>query len=368
MDKNCCFSCLDLGQNWANPGHGVFCYVQTMNTYHNYSFISISNCIYPSKLGTPLFIDYGLIYITSINLSNQNCIHCSAIISYYPSSFEMIYSNFYNNLASDSILIHCTHSINHIFKFSNIIKNNSPSRLGVLYLKQSFISNCIFFDNTNILFYSLNSISIFNCTISHDINKLKYGTIQTTSILLNTVTLPFFQSHLNTYLCEAKIPHYTILFPTILETLNETLIFTIHSTINPTLNPTIIPSIYPIPTIPQSIAPIPTIPQSIAPIPTIPQSIAPLPTIPQSIPPIPTIPQSIAPIPTQIQSFFFQNSCNFQNIFTLKETPERTFLENNSFISNVFIFTSRISLLITIIILSILYKTINFSDYSSSSS
>ena len=122
--------------------------------------------------------------ISNTNISYNNVIYISGIVSYHPNIMFSHSCTFYNNTVSSEICIYLLGSISNIFR-SNFILNNSPSN-GVLFFTNSciyYIFECIFNENKNILFYvDLGNVELINCFINH----------QSSSITTDTKTQPIF--------------------------------------------------------------------------------------------------------------------------------------------------------------------------------
>ena len=161
----CAINCRTLNNQWNQ-----FACITT-NYSNKLEFFSISRC-YNSTYGhSSICLKNGIQNISNTNSSMNRNIGRSGLIYVFPNTMNTIFCTFYNNSVTESICIELWGNSGHILR-SNIINNNSPSSSGVVYVSWSAtpnISDCVFFNNQNTLFYvySWCSLRLISCVINH---------------------------------------------------------------------------------------------------------------------------------------------------------------------------------------------------------
>ena len=183
-----------------------FAYLQThINIFLN--LISINNC-YTIPNGYTCFH----LYKGNINLFNLNS---SKNINYIrsgfgivdPFIFKSLYCNIVDNYVSSNTIIYLTGNNNNFLSYFNIINNNSPKCLSIIYIDSGkYILNFfILFYNKNVLFHILDNskLIILNSKINH-LDIIFKGNISTNNIqFINDFnTLMFI--HFSTKYCSAN--------------------------------------------------------------------------------------------------------------------------------------------------------------------
>ena len=136
----------------------------------------------------------------------------SGIRIYYPTQLIGIFCSIINNNVTKNSNIMFQGNNNNLFSFSNIIKNNSPLTYGVItnFVDTYTISNCIFYNNKDVLFYVLNGkLNIINSIIEHlTILTSKNSGIISINNITNFLNFTFNINHLNTYYCKINNINY----------------------------------------------------------------------------------------------------------------------------------------------------------------
>lgn len=177
-------------------------------TVVNYvELFSITSCSDSFSSYRPIEIESGDMTVSKLNCSLNKAIEVSGVVIDTPKTFTCSFCTFSNNKASKSICI-CLFRNSGIFKFVNIIGNNSPTGSGVIYVSNSGsyqMSFCIFYLNQNALFYIFSgSLQISNSMISH----VGFTTITNNNTLRSGET--YFIEFYGSYYCATDTPNPTI--------------------------------------------------------------------------------------------------------------------------------------------------------------
>ena len=171
LNKICSYNCFSTLETIYS--YGQFCFSSSKtNKNHNFYFCSIIKC--SSNAGnsrtTTLRASGGNQIIKNINFSLNNVLYISAIQSIDSNSFYGLHCTLSNNNASFGQSLNFHNGINRTLIKFNLISNISPYQ-GVVYMYLNsvlIISDCIFIDNKNILFFNEQSIlTIKNSFILH---------------------------------------------------------------------------------------------------------------------------------------------------------------------------------------------------------
>jgi len=213
------YSCIGSGSFVLQMVCAYNCYAEhyhfaqaTVNQYNsiNLNLSTICSCSPVSRGYFCMYMTNGQQIVSSSNFSKDNAYQYSTICIYYPFSFEGMYNTIVDNYVENSICFYITGGqSSRCLNYSSFIRNNSPyNKYGVLHIwSTSFsASDCIFYQNLNILFYVAQStlilsnsfIDTFNCQTSS-------GTVHQTS---NSITqkYPNDFTHFQTFLCKANVP------------------------------------------------------------------------------------------------------------------------------------------------------------------
>jgi len=112
------------------------------------------------------------------NTSDFTVPYISTLCTVNPEQYIASYIHMVNNYASNSISVNFDYGTGtRKISFVNMIKNNSPTRYGVLYNNGYYsVEDSIFYNNSDILFYSAGgSFDIYRCYIMHD--NVLYGSV-----------------------------------------------------------------------------------------------------------------------------------------------------------------------------------------------
>jgi hypothetical protein len=159
----------------------------------------------------------------SVNMTNNECWHCSAIYCYATASSTsytgcISYSSFVNNTANgDSICIAFgSNSISsHLMDTCNVLNNKqTESRYGIIWVNANLLikDSCILGNdkNKNIFceYHSSCKITISNCTIDDDIfsNGRYYGSVTVNKTIENSFINAL--SHISTRNCDSYFDSY----------------------------------------------------------------------------------------------------------------------------------------------------------------
>ena len=204
IERVCGYSCW-CGLTFQDP-FSITLIKDDCNHYNKYLFVSISKCSpYYSYCYSSIFVQYGNQSIKSTNSSNNNVKGVSGIRIAYPSCFLGSHNSFLNGNSSEYSSIYFNRNTNNLLQFSNIINNNSPlSNYGIVFIENGIynISNCIFFNNYNNLFYISNNckLNVFDSIIIHNNLKLTTGLANLINInTQNSKTMNLI--HYSTFLC-----------------------------------------------------------------------------------------------------------------------------------------------------------------------
>ena len=184
-----------------------FCRIDTKVINSNLN--SIINCSnYENGLQSLIFRD-GIINLSNLNSTLNSNKGQSGIEIYYSTYFIGNFSNFINNNVFEGESIKLWYCSNCFFSFSNIIKNNSPFKSGVLtFLNGVYnINDFIIKYNENLLFFiELGQLNLYNCKVFH--NFLSYSGSIIFNNIENIITNSINIIHYNTFIC--KINYLTL--------------------------------------------------------------------------------------------------------------------------------------------------------------
>ena len=205
----CCFECKSSTQ-------GHFAYIDS-NKDHFLYYSSISKSPNDIGIGYSMIKYYGNQTSISCNFSKNIGNQATGLYSGNPSNFLCLYLTIFDNYCSHGLPIYFSNGKNqNLMNFCNIIQNFAQN-YGVVYLDGGgiyYISNCIFSNNLNLLFYiHEGSINLKNNLISQ--TNSNYGTF--INLGNNTFTNNNFEgyllNHFNTYFCKAiypiNLPYFT---------------------------------------------------------------------------------------------------------------------------------------------------------------
>jgi len=167
------------------------------------NYLSISSCSYTTSGNYALVTGSGHETLDNMNSSLNNAKFTSGILINIPRSFTSSHCTFSDNKVSNYMCIHFSDKSG-IMSFANIIRNNSPSELGVVYSYGSYkMHHCIFSMNQNTLFSG--SLEVAHSFISHS-GSFSSGGIVTelnnSFFKAETYQIQYFQS----YYCNADDP------------------------------------------------------------------------------------------------------------------------------------------------------------------
>ena len=204
LKKICANTCY-TGNNYEYQ----FASLWTHTLSNNYvTYVSIINCSYKTDSSDSIHLYSGNQICKNFNSSKNFNKADSSFYVAIPNTFLGSFCTIIDNYVTQYICIMLNHHENNIFSYSNIVNNNSPNGYGVIrnHFGSYQISNCIIYNNLNILFYSYSgNLNILNCQIYHNsaysltsitsFANISFNNIQT----FNSITLNL--NNLNTFLC-----------------------------------------------------------------------------------------------------------------------------------------------------------------------
>jgi hypothetical protein len=225
LNKICGFDCLST---YSIPySNGQFAYALTKSDVTFKNHVNDSSFTRTSKVGTyssyTLRLDYGNILYPSVNMTNNECWHCSALCCYATASATsntvfVSYSSIVNNTANgDSICIaFSSNSIStQLMDTCNVLNNKQTSyRYGIIYANANLLikDSCILGNdkNKNIFheYHASCKITISNCTIDDDIftNGRYYGSVTVNKTIENSFINALL--HISTRNCDSYFDSY----------------------------------------------------------------------------------------------------------------------------------------------------------------
>jgi hypothetical protein len=224
LNKICGFDCLST---YSGCSYGQFVYTYTKNdvTFKNHvndsSFTRTSKVrIYPYHV---LCLNYGNILCPLVNITNNECYHCSALYCHATASSTsntvcITYSSIVNNTANGSwgcIVFNSDSISSQLMDTCNVLNNKQTlSNIGIIYAHANLLikDSCILGNDKNKnIFYENHAsckITISNCTIDDDIftNGRYYGSVTISKTIQNSFINAL--SHIFTHNCDSYFDSY----------------------------------------------------------------------------------------------------------------------------------------------------------------
>jgi hypothetical protein len=206
-------------------GNFVYTYTNIFVTLKNY--VNDSSFTLTSKSGTcqccTLWLNYGNILCPSVNITNNECYHISAIYCYATASSTsntvcISYSSIVNNTANGNwicIAFGSNSVSSQLIGTCNVLNNKqTESSYGIIYANANLLikDSCILGnDKNNKVFHEDHSsckITISNCTIDDDIftNGRYYGSVTVNKTIENSFINAL--SHISTRNCDSFFDSY----------------------------------------------------------------------------------------------------------------------------------------------------------------
>lgn len=210
VDKVCAYLC--GATQMSNFGS-----IKTSHDGNNtVKLLSMSKCYNVAGSATnSLTLYYGKSSFVNTNSSHNSAYQIPGIGIESPRNMQASYNTLKSNYASYSRCIYISNGIagdgtQKIFSKTNIVDNNSPSTLGVIYngIGTLYFKECIFFSNQNTLFSTYNTQStlyVSDSYISH-IGVMITGNVNTVSANSYLITPTFQLDHFEYGNCLADIP------------------------------------------------------------------------------------------------------------------------------------------------------------------
>jgi len=205
------YICANLCESAKN---GQFAFVRLSPGKTNHvEFSSLSKCSDSCVGDCPIWLYYGNQRFSESNSSMNHNTRDSGMAIDYATTFESGYSTFANNYASIEVCLYLYNTTGTI-KTTNIVHNNSPTNLGVVYIANNAIyslEDCIILGNSNTLFHvSSGSITIQRSFIQHS-SIISSGNV----IITQNYTMAIPKTHVlkqfGTFYCNAD---YIVSFTT----------------------------------------------------------------------------------------------------------------------------------------------------------
>ena len=207
INSNVFFKNICANNCWtiSSSGWNQFCVLCLRNNINNQIQVfltSITKCSPFMGHGYTAFLTfYANQTISNFNSSINRNYAYSGIWNRAPNKLRGTFYNLFNNTVSGfTCLLLSESSADNLISYSNIVKCNGPS-YGVVRLWSSgifYLSDFVFLNNTNILFYVDNGqLIVKNSFFYHLSTSILTGSV-TTQSLQNIITETF---HLSTYLC-----------------------------------------------------------------------------------------------------------------------------------------------------------------------
>ena len=206
--NTCCHKCSGGG---SDHGHFALIYMKNDINYPIYiSQLSINNSPFADDPGSDVFwLNYGNHSINNLNSSNNPAQERSGLTISFSNILSINFCTFINNNPQKyCVLWFQGGNSDKSLQFSNIINSSSIFSHGVVWISNvgnHIFDSCIFYNNLNILFYiESNLLTIKNCKISHKIDKIIYGNInsQFQNIITINIKHPTINNfHFSTYFC-----------------------------------------------------------------------------------------------------------------------------------------------------------------------
>jgi hypothetical protein len=225
LNKICGFDCLSTYS--GRYGFGQFAYAITKNDVAFKNHVNDSSFTRTPKVGTyscyVLRLDYGNILCPSVNITNNECWHCTVlyIIATASSASNTVcisHSSFINNTAdgSWSCFIFTSNSVSsQLMDACNILNNKQTEyNYGIIYVRANLLikDSCILGnDKDKNIFYEDHAsckITISNCTIDDDIfaNGRYYGSVIVSKMIESSFINAL--SHIATRNCDSYFDSY----------------------------------------------------------------------------------------------------------------------------------------------------------------
>jgi len=201
VDKTCAYSCYSMGNFF-----GQFAYIMLKSGVdHCFSFISLIKCA-PNRnnCNASIHMYDGSQRFLNNNITNNHGYQSSGGYFCYSNGLDCRFCTFSGNTVQNGIIFELIGGINsRVFSMCNIVNNISPSK-GIISTRTDTVSNifseCIFYNNTNILAYSLEgSVTLNMCLIDHPAGSLSTGSVQINSMIpasSKSYSLSFFSTAL----------------------------------------------------------------------------------------------------------------------------------------------------------------------------
>jgi hypothetical protein len=225
LNKICGFDCLSTYS--SSNSYGQFAYIRPKSDVTFKNRVNDSSFTHSSKVGTyscyVLWLYYGSILCPSVNITNNECHHCTAIYCYPTASSTsdtccISYSSIVNNTANGSWLCiaFSSNSVSsHLMDTCNVLNNKQTSySYGIIWANANLLikDSCILGnDKDKNIFYEDHSsckITISNCTIDDDIftNGRYYGSVAVNKVIENSFINAL--SHIATRNCDSYFDSY----------------------------------------------------------------------------------------------------------------------------------------------------------------
>jgi hypothetical protein len=227
LNKICGFDCLSTYSGWSL---GQFVYALTKNDATFKNHVNDSSFTRTSKVGTyscySLRLFYGNILCPSVNITKNECYHCSALVCRATGSSTLVtccvlYSSIVNNTANGDwccIAFGSNSVSSQLMGTCNVLNNKQTnSNYGIIWANANLFikDSCILgSDKDKKVFYEDHAsckITISNCTIDDDIfsNGRYYGSVTVNKTIENSFINAL--SHISTRNCDSYFDSYETL-------------------------------------------------------------------------------------------------------------------------------------------------------------
>jgi len=211
--------------NRCSAGWCHFARIQTSKS-SIVQYLSYSQCSTTTTGERPLEFSNGDQVFNHNNGSMNRVTYHSAMGIYNPTTMDVSFCSFSNNIAAQWVCLRFFGSTGNITRL-NVVHNNSPNHEGVVFVTGFFVfDDCVFFNNRNTLFFvEGNTITVKNCHIYH-IDKVYSGSANMISNVMS-LTASHILEHYQTHQCNANNP--INLYPTAFKRLDPFFIIAIFS-------------------------------------------------------------------------------------------------------------------------------------------
>ena len=201
--KKTCGECCNTfkSTNWYH--FGLISIKDDINFNNEIELLSLTKCSINEFYGEKsIELSYGTQKINNFNSSYNKAFRYSGIVINSAKYHLMKYSNFFQNIVNDYIMIRYDFNLNNI-DFCNFINNNSPS-YGIIYINHNGIlniNNSIIYNNINKLFHiDLGNIYLKFSFLEH----INIGSVITSQIFTSQ-TKTFNLTHFQCFIFESSI-------------------------------------------------------------------------------------------------------------------------------------------------------------------